>query len=493
MTLANPTPEIMPELVREVQPEAIICTGRSDFPNQVNNVLCFPFIFRGALDVGATAINEEMKLACVKAIAELARKEADAEVASVYEDEQLEFGPEYLIPKPFDPRLIVELPPKVAEAAMNSGVATRPITDIDAYKESLQAHTIKTSMVMRPIFSKAKQNPKRVAYCEGEEEKVLRAIQTAVDDGIAKPIIIGRRKVVDMRIKKLRLRLEEGKDYELCDPEKDSRYRDYWATYHELLERRGVTPAYAKTLVRTDTTVIGALMLHKGDADAVICGAYGRFKDHLKHVYDIIGVHKEAKNLSALTALITNKSTIFMTDTHVNVCPTVDEIVENTLQAAEEVRRFGIVPKVALVTHSNFGSRDSESALRMSEACRIIKERDPTLEIDGEMHADVALRETVRQEVMPNSTLKDNANLLVMPNLDAANVGLNMTKAMTDGISIGPMILGARLPIHIVTPSMSTRGIVNMTAMATISAQVAEQKRDNVVQKTLFTKSQASA
>lgn len=493
MTLANPTPEIMPELVREVQPEAIICTGRSDFPNQVNNVLCFPFIFRGALDVGATAINEEMKIACVEAIAELARKEADAEVASVYEDEHLEFGPEYLIPKPFDPRLISELPVKVAQAAMDTGVATRPITDMQAYKESLESHIIKTSMVMRPIFQRAKQNPKRVAYCEGEEEKVLRAVQTAVDDGIAKPIVIGRRSVVEMRIQKLRLRLEIDKDFELCDPENDPRYRDYWTTYHELLERHGVTPAHAKTVVRTDTTVIGALMLHKGDCDAVICGAYGRFKDHLDHVHDIIGVHPEAKTISALTALITNKSTIFMTDTHVNVTPSVDEIVENTLHAAEEVRRFGIVPKVALITHSNFGSRNSESAQRMAEACRIIKERAPDLEIDGEMHADVALRQAVREEVMPNSSLKEDANLLVMPNLDAANVGLNLTKAMTDGISIGPMILGTRLPIHIVTPSTSTRGIINMTAMATISAQVAEKKQDNVVQKTLFNKSQATA
>lgn len=493
MALANPTPEIMPEEVKAVQPEAIICTGRSDFPNQVNNVLCFPFIFRGALDVGATAINEAMKIACVKAIAELARKEADAEVASVYSDEQLEFGPEYLIPKPFDPRLISELPIKVAQAAMDTGVATRPITDMAAYKEHLESHIIKTNMVMRPIFSRAKQDPKRVAYCEGEEEKVLRAVQTAVDDGIAKPIVIGRRSVIEMRIKKLRLRLEIDNDFELCDPESDPRYRDYWTTYHELLERRGVTPAYAKTIVRTDTTVIGALMLHKGDADAVICGAYGRFKDHLQHVHDIIGVHKDAKTLSALTALITNKSTIFITDTHVNVTPTVEELVENTLHAAEEVRRFGIVPKVAMITHSNFGSRDSESAQRMAEACRIIKEKAPDLQIDGEMHADVALRQAIREEVMPHSTLKEDANLLVMPNLDAANVGLNLTKAMTDGISIGPLILGARLPIHIVTPSMSTRGIINMTAMATISAQVAEQKRDNIVQDTLFNKSQAIA
>tara|TARA_R110002126_G_scaffold13118_3_gene56780 strand:+ start:300836 stop:303163 length:2328 start_codon:yes stop_codon:yes gene_type:complete len=493
MALANPTPEIMPEEVKEVQPEAIICTGRSDFPNQVNNVLCFPYIFRGALDVGATAINEAMKVACVKAIAELARKEADAEVASVYSDEQLEFGPEYLIPKPFDPRLITELPIKVAQAAMDTGVATRPITDMAAYKEHLESHIIKTNMVMRPIFSRAKQDPKRVAYCEGEEEKVLRAVQTAVDDGIAKPIIIGRRSVIEMRIKKLRLRLEIDKDFELCDPESDPRYRDYWTTYHELLERRGVTPAFAKSVVRTNTTVIGALMLHKGDADAVICGAYGRFKDHLQHAHDIIGVHKDAKTLSALTALITNKSTIFITDTHVNVTPTVEELVENTLHAAEEVRRFGIVPKVAMITHSNFGSRDSESAQRMAEACRIIKEKAPDLQIDGEMHADVALRQAIREEVMPHSTLKEDANLLVMPNLDAANVGLNLTKAMTDGISIGPLILGTRLPIHIVTPSTSTRGIINMTAMATISAQVSEQKHDNVVQETLFDKSQATA
>tara|TARA_R110002124_G_scaffold64985_2_gene177958 strand:+ start:777877 stop:780195 length:2319 start_codon:yes stop_codon:yes gene_type:complete len=490
MALANPTPEIMPEDVREVQPEAIICTGRSDFPNQVNNVLCFPFIFRGALDVGATAINEEMKLACVAAIAALARKEAAAEVVSVYSDEQLEFGPEYLIPKPFDPRLISELPPKVAQAAMDTGVATRPITDMAAYIEKLEAHSIKTSMVMRPIFARAKDNPKRVVYCEGEEEKVLRAIQSVVDDGLAMPIVIGRRKVVDMRIKKLRLRLDIDKDIELCDPEKDPRYHDYWTTYHELLERQGVTPSYAKALVRTNATVIGALMLHKGDADAVICGAYGRYKDHLKHVKDIIGVHENATKLSALTALITNKSTIFITDTHVNVCPSVEEIVENTMLAAEEVRRFGIVPRVAMITHSNFGSRDSESGKKMAEACRIIKELDPTLEIDGEMHADVALRQEIRKEMMPNSTLKDNANLLVMPNLDAANVGLNLTKSLTDGISIGPLILGTRLPMNILTPATSTRGIVNLTAMATVAAQAVGNKH---VQPTLFNKAKPDA
>jgi malate dehydrogenase (oxaloacetate-decarboxylating)(NADP+) len=493
MALANPTPEIMPDEVREVQPEAIICTGRSDFPNQVNNVLCFPFIFRGALDVGATAINEEMKLACVAAIAELARKEAAAEVVSVYSDEQLEFGPEYLIPKPFDPRLISELPPKVAQAAMDTGVATRPITDMARYIEKLEAHSIKTSMVMRPIFARAKQNPKRVAYCEGEEEKVLRAIQSVVDDGLAKPIVIGRRKVVDMRIKKLRLRLDIDKDIEICDPEKDPRYHDYWTTYHELLERQGVTPSYAKALVRTNATVIGALMLNKGDADAVICGAYGRYKDHLKHVKDIIGVHENATKLSALTALITNKSTIFITDTHVNVSPSVEEIVENTMLAAEEVRRFGIIPRVAMITHSNFGSRDSESAKKMGEACRIIKALDPSLEIDGEMHADVALRQEIRKEMMPNSSLKENANLLVMPNLDAANVGLNLTKALTDGISIGPLILGTRLPMNILTPSTSARGIVNLTAMATVAAQAVEKNQGHIVQQTLFNKSKASA
>ncbi|HEY8189546.1 MAG TPA: NADP-dependent malic enzyme, partial [Micavibrio sp.] len=406
MALANPVPEIMPEEARAAKPDAIICTGRSDYTNQVNNVLCFPFLFRGALDVGATAINEEMKLACVNAIAGLARREISPEVASVYSNENLEFGPEYLIPKPFDPRLIVELPMAVARAAMASNVASRPIQDWEAYRHKLQSYTYRTSLVMRPIFARAKQDPRRIVYCEGEEERVLQAVQSVLDDGIAKPILIGRKEVIETRIKRLGLRMKTGRDFELIDPEYDHRYRDYWNSYHQIMERRGVNPAVARTVLRTNFTVIGAMMVHKRDADAIICGTVGQYKHHLKDVVDIIGLKPGVETAAAMNVMILSKGTYFICDTQVNPLPGSSQIAEVTLLAAREISRFGIKPKIALLSHSNFGTHDDDSACRMREALRIIRKRAPGLEIDGEMHADDALSESIRQISMPNSTLR---------------------------------------------------------------------------------------
>ncbi len=476
MTLANPTPEIMPEDAREAKPDAIICTGRSDYPNQVNNVLCFPFIFRGALDVGATAINEEMKLACVDAIAALARKEASAELQAVYTDENLSFGPDYLIPKPFDPRLIVDLPIAVAKAAMDSGVATRPITDFEAYKHKLQRFYIRSQLIMRPVYIRAKENPKRVVYAEGENENVLQAVQTSLDESIARPIVIGRRKVVDMRIERLGLRMKAGKDFELIDPEDDPRYRDYWETYHGIMERRGITPEVAKTILRSRTTVIGALMVRKGEADSLICGTIGRYRTHLQDVIDIIGLKPGVETPAAMNGLLLQRGTYFFCDTQINPDPSVAEISEMTLLAAEEVRRLGIKPKVALLSHSNFGSSDSATARKMRAAFADIRRRDPELEIDGEMNADAALNEKTRQAVMPNSFLTGEANLFIMPTLESAHISFNMLKTMAEGISIGPLLLGAAQPVHILTPSISARGIVNVTALATVAAQVHENE-----------------
>lgn len=478
MALANPTPEIMPEEAQKAKPDAVICTGRSDYPNQVNNVLCFPFLFRGALDVGATAINEEMKIACVNAIANLARREVSAEVASVYEGEELEFGPEYMIPKPFDPRLIYELPIAVAKAAMESGVAARPIKDWKAYEEKLQSYTYRTSMAMRPIFDSARLNPKRVVFCEGEEDRVLRGLQTIVDDNIAKPIVIGRRGVVESRIKRLRLRLEIDKDFELVDPEDDPRYRDYWTSYHEIMQRNGVPPAVARTIVRTNTTVIGALMVQKGDADAMICGTIGRFQHHMRDVVDIIGLREGVETAAALNALIMSKGSYFICDTHVNPSPSVAQISEMTLLAAEEVSRFGIKPKVAMLSHSNFGTHCDENSTRMRKALCEIRARDPKLEIDGEMHADAALSAKIRADVMPDSTLEGQANLFIMPDVSSANISFNMLKVLGDAISIGPILLGVAKPAHILTPSATPRTIINMAALASVGAQHLEHEQE---------------
>jgi malate dehydrogenase (oxaloacetate-decarboxylating)(NADP+) len=474
MALANPTPEIMPEEARKGQPKAIICTGRSDYPNQVNNVLCFPYLFRGALDVGATAITEAMKIACVHAIAGLARREATAEVAAVYSEEPLEFGPDYLIPKPFDPRLIVELPVAVAKAAIADGVAARPITDWDAYTERLKAYTFRTSMAMRPVFTRAKDAPKRVVYAEGEDERVLRAVQTVLDDGLAKPILIGRRAVIEARLKKLHLRMKSDKDFDLIDPEDDPRYREYWSSYHEIMQRRGVTPAIARNVLRANPTVIGALMVQKGAADSMLCGTIGLYRQHMKDIVDILGLKPGVETAAAMSVLILQRGNFFITDTQINPDPSIAQISEMTLLAAEEVSRFGIKPKVALLSHSNFGTHQTASAYKMRSALADLRQRAPDLEVDGEMHADSALSQTIRQLTMPNSTLKGEANLFIMPNLDAANIAFNMLKVLGEGISIGPLLLGVAQPAHILTPSITPRGIVNMTALATVGAQVYE-------------------
>lgn len=484
MALANPTPEIMPDVAKEGKPDCIVCTGRSDFTNQVNNVLCFPYLFRGALDVGATAINEEMKIACVNAIAALARKEATPEVAAIYPDETLEFGPDYMIPKPFDPRLGVELPIAVAKAAMDSGVATRPIEDFDAYRQQLKQFHIKSNTVMQPVFSQAQKDPKMIAYAEGEEERVLRAVQMAVDEGIAKPVLIGRREVIECRIERLNLRLTIDKDFQLCDPQNDDRYKEYWTSYHKLMERKGITPAMAKDIMRKNTTAIAALMLERGEVDSIICGTVGEYHEHLDPITDIIGLKDDVETAAALRLLIIpNKGNYFVADTHVNPNPSVSQLSEMTLLAAERVRGFGIEPKVALLSHSNFGGYNGESATKMRDAAADIKSRAPKLEIDGEMHADAALSPRIRNDIMPNSSLTGEANLLVMPNIDAANISFNMLKVLGEGIPVGPMLLGVNKPAHIMTYAASARGILNMTAVACIDAQQNEKNAKSVTTK----------
>ncbi|MBF0391779.1 MAG: NADP-dependent malic enzyme [Alphaproteobacteria bacterium] len=472
LALANPTPEILPEEARAVRPDAIIATGRSDYPNQVNNVLCFPFLFRGALDVGATAINEAMKRAAVEALAELAFAEPEERVAMAYGGASLRFGPDYLIPKPFDPRLILELAPAVARAAMDSGVATRPITDFAAYRARLEQFVFRSGLVMKPVFDRARQDPRRVVFAEGEERRVLRALQVVVDERLTQPILVGRREVIAKRIEELDLRIRIDVDFQVVDPEDDPRYSDYWKLYHSLMQRKGVSPDYARTVIRTRTTVIAALMLRRGEADAMICGTVGRYDKHLKHVLDVIGLKPGVRAPSAMSVLILPQGTFFLCDTYVTPIPSPEQIVEMTVSAAEEVRRFGIHPKVALLSHSNFGSRDSESARRMREALALIHERVPELEVEGEMHADSALSEEIRARIFPSSRLKGAANLLVMPTLDAANIAFNLVKVLGDATSVGPILMGAAKPAHILTPSATVRGIVNMAALAVVDAHM---------------------
>jgi malate dehydrogenase (oxaloacetate-decarboxylating)(NADP+) len=470
LALANPNPEILPEDAMEARPDAIVATGRSDYPNQVNNVLCFPFIFRGALDVGATTINEEMKVAAVKAIAALARREVSEVVAKAYGSSG-GFGRDHLIPKPFDPRLILEIAPAVARAAMESGVATRPIEDFEAYMARLESFVYRSGTVMKPIIDRAVADPRRVVYAEGEEERVLRAVQIVVDDGIAHPILIGRRKVIEQRIERLGLRLVLDRDFELCDPEDDPRYKEYWTLYHELTGRQGVSPELAREVVRTRTTVIGSLMVRLGQADALICGTMGRFRDHLKHVRRVIGVRSGARDFSTINMLILNKGIFFFCDTHVSFDPTVEELVEMAILAAEEVRRFGIEPKIAMLSHANFGSSDSPSSIKMRQAVAILQ-RETDLEVEGEMHADTALDETLRATLMPENKLTGSANLMIMPTLDAANIAYNAVKMLGDGLSVGPIMIGSARPVHILTTSLTARGIVNMTAVAVVDAQM---------------------
>ncbi len=471
LALANPDPEILPEAALAARSDAIIATGRSDYPNQVNNVLCFPFIFRGALDVGATTINEEMKLACVKALADLALAEPSEVVAKAYGGKAGRFGPEYLIPSPFDPRLILEIAPAVAKAAMDSGVAARPIEDFAAYRQRLTQFVFRSGLVMKPIFERAQRDPKRVIYAEGEDERVLRAIQVVVDEGLAKPIAVGRPEVIAARIERLGLRIEPGRDFVLINPESDPRYNDYWQAYHRLTEREGVSPDRARTVVRTNNTVIAALAVRLGDADAMLCGVEGRYTRHLGYITNVIGLAEDAHDVSALSLLIVPSGTYFLADTHVTPEPSVQEIVEMTVHAAAHLRRFGIEPKVALLSHSSFGSRDTPSALKMREALKVLHADHPDLEVEGEMHADAALDEAVRQRTFPSSRLTGQANLLIMPNLDAANIAFNLVKALGDGLPVGPILIGTAAPAHILTPTVTARGVVNMSAIAVVDAQ----------------------
>jgi malate dehydrogenase (oxaloacetate-decarboxylating)(NADP+) len=472
LALANPDPEINPDVAKRARPDAIVATGRSDYPNQVNNVLCFPFIFRGALDVGATEINEAMKLACVTALADLAMAETSELVAKAYGGQPAPFGPENLIPKPFDPRLITKIAPAVAKAAMDSGVATRPIDDFDAYYQKLSAFVFRSGLVMKPIIDAARRLPARLVYAEGEERRVLQAAQQIIDEKLAEPILVGRRNVIEMRIKQLGLRMQPDKDFELVNIHKDKRFREYWSEYHELAGRRGMSPEEAKTVIRTQHTAVAALMVHRGGADAMLCGTVGRFHQHLKHVDDIIGKAEGIRAYSTLTGLILPSGTFFMCDTHVTPDPSAEEIVEMTLLAADEVRCFGILPKVALLSRSNFGTSDTTSSLKMREAVRILSNVAPDLEVDGEMHADAALSETIRYAAFPNSRLSGEANLLIMPNVDAANIAYNLLKMLGGGVSVGPILVGAAHSAHVLTQSVTVRGLVNMSALAVARAHV---------------------
>ena len=472
LALANPEPEIRPEDAKAVRPDCIIATGRSDYPNQVNNVLCFPFIFRGAMDAGATRITEEMKLACVKAIAELAEAEQNDEVARAYAGQELSFGADYIIPKPFDPRLIVQIAPAVAQAAADSGVALRPIEDMQAYRQKLMAFVYHSGQLMRPLFLQARQAPKRVVYADGEDERVLRAVQTIVDEGLAFPILVGRPGVIDMRVKKFGLRLVHGQNIEIVDPEDDARFNETWSGYYQLRAREGVTPDVAKAMIRKHNTLIGAMLLKHGDADAMLCGAASRYDKQLQYVDEVIGRQEGVKTYAAMNILMLPEQTLFICDTHVNEDPTAAEVAEMTILAAKEMERFGVIPKVALLSHSNFGSRPSASSRKMAEARRIIQQRAPDLEVDGEMHADSALSESIRLKAFPDSTLKGRANLLITPNLDTGNITYNMLKMTgSNGIAMGPILLGAARPVHILTTSATVRRIVNMTAVAVIDAQ----------------------
>jgi len=479
LALANPNPEILPEDVKAVRGDAIICTGRSDYPNQVNNVLCFPYIFRGALDCGATTITREMEIAVVHAIAELAHAEQSDIVATTYGIQNLSFGPEYLIPMPFDPRLLTKIAPAVAKAAFESGVATRPIKDLEAYADSLQQFVYRSGTFMKPLFAVAKQTPadmKRIVYAEGEEERVLRAVQVVVDERLARPILVGRPAVLESRIHKFGLRLRQGIDYDVINPDFDERYRDYWTAYYALANRQGVTQEYAKLEMRRRHSLIGAMMIKKGDADGMICGTFGTTDLHLKYIDQVLGRRPGACVYAAMNVLVLPERQLAIVDTHVNENPDANQLAAITIMAAEEMKRFGLQPRAALLSHSNFGSSNSASAQKMRAALAIVKEQAPELEVDGEMHGDTALDSKLRQKIMPDSTLAADANLLVMPNIDSANIAYNLLKtAAGNGIAVGPILLGCAAPVHILTPSATVRRIVNMTALCVVDA-VAERK-----------------
>jgi len=470
--LSNPTPEILPEVARAARPDAILATGRSDYPNQVNNALCFPYIFRGALDVGATTINEAMKLAAVHAIAELAEAEQSDAVWAAYGEETLTFGEQYLIPKPFDPRLITRIAPAVAQAAMDSGVAERPLADLAAYRERLSNFVYHSSLLMKPVFDTARRAPQRLVYAEGEDQRVLHAVQTVVDEGMARPILVGRPAVIAMRLEKLGLRIRPGVDFEVVNPEDDRRYRACWQEYHRLMQRKGVTVDAAKHAMRHNTTLIAAMLLRLGEADAMLCGTYGQPLDHLSTLQDVIGRAPQTSVFAALNILLLPKRTLFLCDTHVNLDPSAEELAEIAELAACEVRRFGVTPKVALLSHSNFGSFSDASARKMARARELLAERAPELEVDGEMHGDAALSEDIRSQLLPESRLKGEANLLVLPNLDAANIAYNLLKTVAgEGIAIGPVLLGAAKSVHVLTSSATVRRIVNMSALAVVGVK----------------------
>jgi len=471
LALANPEPEIRPELAKAARPDCIIATGRSDYPNQVNNVLCFPFIFRGALDAGATTITEQMKLAATQAIAELAQQEQSDVVALAYGDANLSFGPEYLIPKPFDPRLLVKIAPSVAEAAAASGVATRPIADVNGYRDQLNQFVYHSGLIMKPVFEAAKNNPKRVVYCEGEDQRVLHAVQVAVDEGLATPIVIGRPEIVTARLEQLGLRVRPGRDFELVNPNNDPRFGDYWRRYYDLMHRKGVSVEVAKREVIRRTTLIAALMVRQNDADALLCGTYGEHATHLNYIANVIGLRPGAKQFAAMNLVLLPERTLFICDTYVNSDPTAEQLAEITVLAAEEVRRFRLTPKVALLSHSSFGSARTPSARKMSQVRDLLEQMAPHLEVEGEMHGDAALSEEIRMQVFPNSRLKGEANLLIMPTLDAANISFNLLKVVAgEGITVGPILLGAAKPCHILTPTATVRRLVNMTALAVVDA-----------------------
>jgi malate dehydrogenase (oxaloacetate-decarboxylating)(NADP+) len=483
LALANPEPEILPEEAKAARPDCVIATGRSDYPNQVNNVLCFPFIFRGALDVGATTINSEMELAAARAIAELAQAETSEQVALAYGIESISFGPEYIIPKPFDPRLIARVAPAVAEAAMASGVATRPLADLDAYRASLGQFVYHSGVIMQPLFTAAKARPRRIVYAEGEDERVLRAAQIVVDEGLAKPTLVGRPQVIEQRLERLGLRVRPGKEFELVNPESDPRYRDYWTTYHQLVERKGVSPEYARVEMRRRNTLIGAMLMHKNEADGMLCGTFGTHAEHLRFIDQVIGLRAGARHYAAMNAVMVPGRNVFICDTYVTEDPDAEHLAEMTLLAADEIRRFGITPKVALLSASNFGSVPIASSRKMQRALELIRAAAPELEIDGEMHGDAALSEEIRLKVFPRARLRGEANLLVMPTLDAANISFNLLKTSAGGgVTIGPMLLGAARPVHILTPSATVRRIVNMTALAVADANAPRGQEKDLFQ-----------
>ena len=477
MALANPIPEIMPEVALAARPDAIVATGRSDYPNQVNNVLCFPYIFRGALDVGATTVNDEMQMACVHALAQLTRLEASDVSTAAYGGKPLQFGPDYLIPKPFDPRLLVHLAPATAQAAMDSGVATRPIEDMEAYREKLASFLWRTGLVMKPIFDVAKSDPKRVIYAEGETEVVLRAAQAVLDWGVAKPILVGRPKVIEDRIKRLGLRLDIEQDVEIVNPESDPRFWDYWTSYHALVERKGVSPSAAKDILRTRTTVIAAMAVYRGDADAMITGLVGRYNSKLDFLRDIVGPQQGSKTAAALNVLNTDHGIYFICDTHVNPDPSAEEITEITLMAAKRVAMFGIKPRVALLSHSSFGSHDDASACKMRRAAELIAQAAPELEVEGEMSADMALSTAFQKQEFPSSRLSGPANLLIMPTADAAHITFNFARIVNDAVTIGPILMGLDYPAHVLDPSATVRRVINMTAFSVVEAQKYQKKK----------------